>query len=204
MIENQSLYRGKYCLELGAGSALPSLVAASGGACYCVVSDYPAENVIENIQELIKVNKLSNAIGMSHIWGEENVQPLLNIISNHRSSSDETGYDVIFMAELLWKDTYHLHRHLLESISLCLHPNGIAYAAFAHRPTADDPLTDPTIHSSSHSVHTLQHDLEFFELAQHEFGFECSLLQIVRKYCDVGGDGSLIDVKIYRMSHSKG
>jgi predicted nicotinamide N-methyase len=44
-------------LELGAGSGLPSLVAALNGATKIVVTDYPDADLIENLAYNIRSNK---------------------------------------------------------------------------------------------------------------------------------------------------
>jgi nicotinamide N-methyltransferase len=43
-------------LELGAGAALPSLIAAANGASKTVVTDYPDQELIENIEYNVKSN----------------------------------------------------------------------------------------------------------------------------------------------------
>jgi nicotinamide N-methyltransferase len=43
-------------LELGAGAALPSLIAAVNGASKTVVTDYPDRELIENIEYNVKSN----------------------------------------------------------------------------------------------------------------------------------------------------
>lgn len=175
---------GKYCLELGAGGALPSLVAASLGATRTVISDFPADGVIENILDVIAANHLDGAIAVGHIWGKENSPPLLDLgYVNARGECE--GYDIIFLAELLWKDTYQYHSKLLESISACLNKKGVAYMTFAHRPTPNS------------LDHTPDNDLEFFTLASLNFGLDSTLIQIYTEYHDVGEN---IPIAVYLYS----
>ena len=176
---------GKYCLEFGAGGALPSIVAASIGATSTVITDFPADNVIENILAVTEANRVDGAIAIGHIWGE-NTEPLLDL-GHINDSGEREGYDIVLLAELLWKDTYQHHSKLLQSLSSCLNRrNGIAYMTFAHRPTPD---------SKDHPSDT---DLEFFTLASSDFGLESTLIQIVSKYHDVGEIDS-IDVYLYSL-----
>lgn len=190
LIKNIDIYVGKSCLELGAGGALPSIVAASLGAKHVTITDYPAPDVIENIRDVISANKLNNASAIGHIWGAEGAQQILDL-SETNTLGEKQGFDVIFMAELLWKDTYSLQRKLLESLSICLNKsNGIAFTAFAHRPT------------SQSLGHTAEKDNEFFELARSEFGMESHLLAINSEYCDVG-ESVTIDVHLLSLQFIK-
>jgi predicted nicotinamide N-methyase len=190
LIKNIDIFVGKSCLELGAGGALPSVVAASLGAKHVTITDYPAPDVIENIRDVISANKLNNACAIGHIWGAESAQEILDL-SETNTLGEKQGFDVIFMAELLWKDTYSLHRKLLESLSICLNKaNGIAYMAFANRPT------------SQSLGHTAEKDNEFFELARGEFGMESHLLATNSEYCDVG-ESVTIDVHLLSLQFMK-
>ena len=190
LIQNPDIFVGKSCLELGAGGALPSIVAASLGARRVIITDYPAPGVIENIHDVISANKLTNAIALGHIWGAESAEKVLDL-SETNTLGAKLGYEVIFMAELLWKDTHSLHRKLLESLSLCLDKeSGIAFMAFAHRPT------------SQSLGHTAEKDNEFFLMARNEFGIDYHLIATCSKYCDVG-DSVCIDVHLYSLQFMK-
>lgn len=46
----QELVQGKSVLELGAGAGLPSIAATIWGAKYVVVTDYPDEDLVENMR----------------------------------------------------------------------------------------------------------------------------------------------------------
>ena len=52
--ENPSLVQGKHVLELGAGAGLPGLVAGVLGAKKVVITDYPDEDLIENLRENVR------------------------------------------------------------------------------------------------------------------------------------------------------
>lgn len=186
LIENCDQFIGKSCLELGAGGALPSLVAASLGARSVVITDYPAEGVIENITDAISANSLTNAVAVGHIWGTDNLLTLLRL-GDISASDNLQGYEVVFLAELLWKDTYPLHRNLLESLSGCLNrQTGIAFMTVAHRPT------------STLINHRADNDMEFFSVAFSDFGLQHQLLQTCNKYYDVD-ETVAINVNLYSL-----
>ncbi|KAJ2441844.1 Protein N-terminal and lysine N-methyltransferase efm7, partial [Coemansia sp. RSA 2337] len=47
--ECKHVVQGKSVLELGAASALPSLVSACNGACQVVITDYSDHDIVDNI-----------------------------------------------------------------------------------------------------------------------------------------------------------
>ena len=217
-------YRGKCVLELGAGAALPGLAVAADGAAFVLITDYPAPDVVENIQRLIAANDVPNAQAMGHVGGED-FAPVGDAAAAAAHAGDPLSgrrvYDVVLMAELLWKDTYPRHRALLTSIVAALAPGGTAYASFAHRPT--EPTTDhadagaaaaaaapppPSVLSAAdipspslppRACHTAAHDLEFFALAQTDFGLDCRVVHTCDRYTDVGGGADT--VTITEMTH---
>lgn len=58
--KNKEICRDKCVLELGAGGALPSLVAALNGARKVVVTDYPDSELIDNIRQNVSTNLKQN------------------------------------------------------------------------------------------------------------------------------------------------
>lgn len=175
------------CIEFGAGCALPSLVISRLGIGYSVITDYPGDNVIENITELIDKNNLlkddiDNITAKPHIWGC-NVDELL---SNEKSKN---GFDIILVAECLWKDTYSLHQELLTSIISLMSRAGICYVSFAHRPS----LTE-------NNEHTKEHDMEFFSMASSKFGLTYEKILTCNKYKDVLEE-EFIEVHLYMMKN---
>lgn len=174
LVQNPSIVRGRSILELGAGASLPSCVASMLGASIVVATDYPAQGVIENISDVFAENGISNGIAVGHIWGD-NVDHLLKLSGDH-----SYGFDVILMADVLWKDTYGQHRSLLSTITSSMRTDyssetnaslkSVALIALGHRPTVS---------------HTPEHDLEFFHLAEVEFHLRCTLMDTISKYRDV-------------------
>ena len=74
-----------------------------------VITDYPAERVLENIESLVEYNRITFPVQTSdvgsfecrsfvrpHVWGED-VAPLLTL-----SLADRKKFDVVILAELLW------------------------------------------------------------------------------------------------------
>ena len=178
--QNPTFCKDKIVLEIGAGAALPSLVASALGARSIVITDYPEISVLENISELITRNKLVNCQVLGYKWGED-----VDILQ--RACEGRDGYDLILLAELLWKDTYSEHIRLLQTISKCLSKSsGIALMAFSHRPS---------------STHTEANDMEFFEKAHRLFQLNCTFICTSDKYRDVDSDENAL-VKVYCLHYS--
>lgn len=59
--------RGHRFLELGAGAALPSLVATLNGASVTVVTDYPEEVIIDNLRGNIQRNIPDSELKTIHV-----------------------------------------------------------------------------------------------------------------------------------------
>lgn len=124
-------------LELGAGAALPSLVSCRLDAAFVLITDFPQEEILENIRMMLVKNNITSASKvMGHCWGDD-VSQMLS--AGTCLENEQCQYDVILMAELLWKDTYSLHDKLLESVFHCLQPGGMALVSFAKRP---DPAVE--------------------------------------------------------------
>ena len=135
---------------------------------------------------------------MEHIWGDTPDSLLVC------TGPERPGFDLILLAEPLWKDTYPQHRQLLHSVRACLkkqskpqlsssHPQcrqrcgPCALVAFAHRPTSvTSTANGARKEEHPESAHTAAHDLEFFSMAREEFGLSVELL--LSTWCkDVSG-----------------
>ena len=190
-----------------------------------------AENVTSLLQEAMRritSNNVRNAAsGSFTITGATLSSPTSSTKSSSSittaaisssSLSSEERFDVVLMAELLWKDTYIHHRALLESVVGTLKKDGVALAAFAHRPTQvhlpPPPLTAATTTTTTtsqaatitafspplHTSHTIANDMEFFTMAEStDFNLMCEQITSCRQYCDVGGNGEPIEVKIFTL-----
>jgi hypothetical protein len=81
------------------------------------------------------------------------------------------------MAELLWRDTYHLHGALLQSAKSCLADDGIIFVSFVNRTAVDDDRSSCD---------------DFFKTASSDYGFTVNeIAKYQRK--DVCSSG-LVDV----------
>ncbi len=56
LLRNPSLVRDKRILELGAGAGLPSIVSSLAGAKEVVITDYPDEQLVDNIRYNVECN----------------------------------------------------------------------------------------------------------------------------------------------------
>jgi nicotinamide N-methyltransferase len=56
LLRNPTIYRQKKVLELGAGAGLPSLVSAVSGAQTVVVTDYPDQQLVDNLRWNVECN----------------------------------------------------------------------------------------------------------------------------------------------------
>lgn len=182
LVEHPNLCAGKNVLELGAGSALPSIVAAVLSAKLVVITDYPDKSIILNLSQVVQTNNVTNAAVLSYEWG----QPVDDILMEIDRERKGTLFDLILLAELLWKDTYQLHENLLSSVAQCLcKQSGIAILTFVHRPT---------------DSHTALNDLEFLELAKTKFNLNCKYLGTDRNYKDVfENDAKFSEVHMYAL-----
>jgi ankyrin repeat protein/predicted nicotinamide N-methyase len=168
---------GKRVVEIGAGAALPSVVASFIGAKFVCSCDYPGEGVIHNISAVLLHNGISAdaAVAVGHAWGDD-VTPLILLGEHGR-------YDTALLAELLWKDTVVHHEALCRSVRDLLAPGGVAFVTFAHRSTSTHPETS---------------DLAFFDVARC-LGFSVHRLPSVRQYADVD-EMEPAEVQVFQMT----
>lgn len=167
LVENPQFCKEKSVLELGAGVGLPSIVASKLDAGLVVCSDFPDSDLLDHVKTVALTNRCSNFFVEPHRWGD-----VVDNLVGHVECNG--GFDVIILAECLWKDTYRQHDNLWNSVTKCCHPVGststtIVLISFAHRPC---------------DGHTPDHDLEFIKKGKNMFGFDCKLIKSVDKYHD--------------------
>lgn len=106
--------RGLSVLELGSGSALPSLLSALLGASRVVLTDYPAPAVISNLAanaarnakpELSPSGAAAPVEVEGHAWGE---------LSTPLAERGRRAFDRVFMCDCLWMPWQH--ENLLKSV----------------------------------------------------------------------------------------
>lgn len=144
---------GRSFLEVGAGAGLPSLVAALQGAACVVVSDYPDQDLLDNLAINVEKNipeaSRDRIHVLGHLWGSD-VTPLLEKLPEDRR---EEGFDVIILSDVVFN--HCVHRQLLQTCRRALSPNGSILVTFTH-----------------HRPWLAEKDLHLFELAaEEEFSF---------------------------------
>lgn len=136
----------KSTLELGAGTALPSLINALSGASTVVITDHPNSpsittgTILSNVQANLfpegKPPRTTAKVNIrGYVWGEADfwspptsgkLQPLLN------TGGQSLGFDRVLICDCLWMPSQH--RNLVSSIVKWLHPSNdsvaIVVAAF--------------------------------------------------------------------------
>lgn len=99
--------RGLLTIELGSGTALPSLVAALLGAKNVVITDYPAaplmeilrRNVSHNSQSAFSPSKTVAPVTVDgHEWGE---------LQSTFAIENKTAFDRVFVCDCLWMPWQH-------------------------------------------------------------------------------------------------
>jgi nicotinamide N-methyltransferase len=115
--------QGQRVLEFGAGTGLAGIVAALCGAQEVVLSDYPAEEVLSNIQANVQRNTATRAKGhyadlriKGHEWG---------LLDDKFSMEERGSFGRILVADCLWMPWQHAN--LLQSISWFLREDGRAW-----------------------------------------------------------------------------
>ncbi|KAJ1961600.1 Protein N-terminal and lysine N-methyltransferase efm7, partial [Dimargaris xerosporica] len=161
----KALVQDKAVLELGAGAALPSIVAALNGARKVVVTDYPDVDLLGNIeynlsQSLPTQVKQGTVQLAGYIWGHDPT-PLLQHVAPPGTNatnvlSMSAKFDVIILCDLIFNHSQH--RNMLQSCQQCLTTDpanpGRVFVFFTH-----------------HRPHLAHCDMAFFDLARDEFGF---------------------------------
>lgn len=106
--------RGLSVLELGAGTALPSLLSALLGASRVVLTDYPAPAVISNLTanaarnaraELSPSGAVAPVEVEGHAWGE---------LATPLAEKGRRAFDRVFVCDCLWMPWQH--ENLLRSV----------------------------------------------------------------------------------------
>ena len=168
----------KNVLELSAAAALPSIVSAKLGANMVVSTDYPNDNLIENVRNQFRTNALptypaegAKCAVCPYLWGDENVETVLSFINAESSSLGSKKFDIILLAEFLWWDTHSQHSNIVHSLDLLLsrQEGASVLVSWSHHNPGREDL-----------------DMEFFEKAS-QTGFHIEHLRRETKgYCDTG------------------
>ncbi|KIY70044.1 hypothetical protein CYLTODRAFT_442264 [Cylindrobasidium torrendii FP15055 ss-10] len=157
--ENTGLYADLNVLELGAGGALPSIVAANNGAARAIVTDYPDDSLIDNMQYNVDQNvvasRRSHAVVKGYIWG----RPVESLLSELHAGEK---FNLIILSDLIFNHSQHdaLLSSCEQAISL---KNACVLVFYTH-----------------HRPHLAHKDMEFFSKAQ-ERGWTCEEV-VTRKF----------------------
>lgn len=170
---------GDRILELGAGAAVPSMIAALRGASYVLITDYPDKELVENIKYNLSENLPVDILKRVHVdafqWGDASFLD--------RFEKEQDRFDKIFLADLI--SNHYAHEKLLWSCQKLLKSNGIAYVSFSH-----------------HRPHKMKQDLRFFHLAL-SYGMTATHLSTVRRECmfpnDVGSEEIRSQVHLWKL-----
>jgi EEF1A N-terminal glycine/lysine methyltransferase len=138
-------------LEFGAGAGLPSLVCAISSARQVVVTDYPDQDLIENLRYNIRhcAASLDNIVVEGYLWGN----PPCTLTNHLASSTAERGFDLLILADLLFNHSEHTR--LVVSIQKTLKQTADAKALVFFTP---------------HRPWLFDNDMAFFDVAR-EMGF---------------------------------
>ena len=132
---------GKTVVEFGSGAGLSSICCAIKGAARVVATDYPDQNLVDNLR--YNCSQYSNIVVVGHQWGKD--------IDSVLAANNGNKFDIAILADLVFNHT--CHKHLLQSLTACLKKEGYALVTYTH-----------------HRTHLMKEDLNFFELAKNEFG----------------------------------
>lgn len=116
---------GRAVLELGAGAALPSIVAASLGARRVVATDYPDPDIVETMERNVDENaalicpagagasseqqqqqKQDVLVARGFVWGAD-PRPLLAELPPAIGGGGREKFDVLILADLLFRHSEH-------------------------------------------------------------------------------------------------
>eukprot|EP00511_Aplanochytrium_stocchinoi_P001557 CAMPEP_0204843468 /NCGR_PEP_ID=MMETSP1346-20131115/47995_1 /ASSEMBLY_ACC=CAM_ASM_000771 /TAXON_ID=215587 /ORGANISM="Aplanochytrium stocchinoi, Strain GSBS06" /LENGTH=199 /DNA_ID=CAMNT_0051982615 /DNA_START=145 /DNA_END=741 /DNA_ORIENTATION=+ len=111
---HQDVFAGKNVCEFGSAAGLPGIVAGKVGANAVVLSDYPSDHLLANLQENafknLNENKTEYAV-VGHIWGDD-IRDLLKPLGGtpgenaNENEQDQTCnrnlFDIVLASECLW------------------------------------------------------------------------------------------------------
>ncbi|MCO5598607.1 hypothetical protein L7F22_052704 [Adiantum nelumboides] len=163
------LCNSKTVLELGAAAGLPSIVAQRLKASLVISTDYPDNDLIENLRNNCHKNAKNSETTSSmltvegYIWGSDTskLKALL--------PKGQTYFDLLLLSDLIFN--HQAHPAMLSTLDSCLPPSN---------PNAVEHETDERIYAgpqalvffTHHRPHLAHKDMEFFEQARQK-GWIC-------------------------------
>lgn len=120
------IVKDKRCIELGAGAGLPSLIASNLGARFVTCTDYPDQELIDNLAENFRINcetslTAGKVLTTGYLWGED---------VSELCAASNGPYDVLFLSDLLFNHSEHTK--LLNCSLKLIHPASTAFCVFTH------------------------------------------------------------------------
>jgi nicotinamide N-methyltransferase len=169
LLDKPSLVTNKRTIELGAGTALPSLVALSLGSSLSVLTDYPHDHVLQSLRLTVGYNweacygSPSRVAVLGHEWGSDvtqifhKVETMMGAKDTNCNSSFHP-FHVIFLSECLWN--HAAHDKLATSIHNLLHPTeGLAIVTYAHHVPGKEREDDAFFSLCQDKYHFITHHI---------------------------------------------
>ncbi|KAJ7066727.1 hypothetical protein C8F01DRAFT_1124374 [Mycena amicta] len=116
------------------------MVAAKNNAKHVVLSDYPDESLLKNLERNLRENDVDRASVQGYIWGRRN-EPLMEVAPG--------GFQVIILSDLVFNHSEH--DALIATCERCL---------------ATDADARVLVFYTHHRPHLAHRDMEFFEKAR--------------------------------------
>ncbi|EIW86224.1 hypothetical protein CONPUDRAFT_86246 [Coniophora puteana RWD-64-598 SS2] len=162
---NPDIVRDRFVLELGAGGALPGMITVLNGAQKVVLTDYPDDALIRNIEHNISQNIpysiRDNVTAQGYIWGQSATRLL------------QLKYDVIILSDLIFNHSQH--DALLKTCTYCLSSDeGLG----GDSGSSVQPCV--LVFYTHHRPHLAHRDMKFFEKARDQ-GWICEEI-VTEKY----------------------
>ncbi|EPE36163.1 hypothetical protein GLAREA_05501 [Glarea lozoyensis ATCC 20868] len=137
-------------LELGAGTGLSGMIAALRGARRTVITDYPAEEVVANVEVNVKTNLRERGRGGDvEVWGHE-WGVLGEVEDNGVSKRYKGGFERVLVADCLWMPWQH--SNLRKSIAWFLTPSPKSNSSTSP-PKRDETSSIPPHHHPPSPTH---------------------------------------------------
>jgi len=118
-------------IELGAGAAMPSMIAIQKHANNIVITDYPDKDLVDSIVDTIDLNFIKaqqkNVHILGHLWGSD-AQPLLDLVKEEKNKNRK--FDIVVLSDLIFN--HFVHKELLTSCQNLLEEDGTVWVSFTH------------------------------------------------------------------------
>ncbi len=119
-------FAGRAVVELGAGAALPTVMAHRAGAALALATDYPDEELVANVRRNVDAFRDGAAAGRiaaaGYLWGG----PTDGLLA----ANGGQPFDVVIMCDVIFNHSEH--RKLLAACDRLLAPRGVAWCVFSH------------------------------------------------------------------------